>query len=325
MKAKLFNLLLNLILLSIIIYGVLHYGSLNPAVSLTNLSPSFSTWAALLVVMLLIPLNWGIETFKWNRLLRPYFKMNIVDSLKSVLVGVSTSLFTPNRIGELAGRLYRVPAHQKAATLYINLYNSFAQQLVTCCIGLLSFLWMWPANDLLSMESIKGNYLVFILIAILLSAYLFSNWLNRRMSWLSKLLKQLSLFKNESSPQGMISLRDRLQALGLSFLRYLVFSAQFIILAHYVFHVEISIINLFFLLAQIYFIQAIFPLLWLGGLFARVSVSWLVFEWYGSSGWVGVEISTILWICNLFIPAIAGYFIYNPVKRINRRLKFISA
>ncbi|RYZ23965.1 MAG: hypothetical protein EOO10_20735, partial [Chitinophagaceae bacterium] len=59
----------------------------------------------LVFAVLLIFVNWGIETIKWKLLVTSIRPIGFFKAYKAVLSGVSFSVALPNRIGEYIGRL----------------------------------------------------------------------------------------------------------------------------------------------------------------------------------------------------------------------------
>src|SRR5688500_12741182 len=58
----------------------------------------------LAAVILLMPVNWLLETWKWHSYLSVHARVNFARAFKAVTGGIPLSLFTPNRIGEYGGR-----------------------------------------------------------------------------------------------------------------------------------------------------------------------------------------------------------------------------
>jgi len=58
----------------------------------------------LLYVLFLMPVNWGIEIVKWRYMILKIERITFYKSLKAVLVGITFSSFTPNRVGDYFGR-----------------------------------------------------------------------------------------------------------------------------------------------------------------------------------------------------------------------------
>src|SRR5690606_21237641 len=60
----------------------------------------------LLIALLLMPVNWGIEAFKWQFVIRKFENVPFIKALKHVFAGITIGLTAPNRIGEIPARVY---------------------------------------------------------------------------------------------------------------------------------------------------------------------------------------------------------------------------
>ena len=83
-----------------------------------------------------MPVNWGLETEKWRRLLRPELVLSFRRARAGIFTGISVSLFTPNRIGEYGGRLLLIPAAKSWLGLAATLIGNMAQWVVLLLGGL---------------------------------------------------------------------------------------------------------------------------------------------------------------------------------------------
>src|SRR4051812_32493288 len=89
------------ILLSISIYRrIQHQENLHASWQIIKASLSGPESWKLYFVALLSIANWGLETKKWQILVRPIQDISYGMAFKSVLSGLSLSLFLPNRLGE---------------------------------------------------------------------------------------------------------------------------------------------------------------------------------------------------------------------------------
>ncbi len=117
---------------------------------------STANWLILAVVCVLMPFNWLIETLKWQPFLRRYDPISLKKAFFAVLAGVSFALFTPNRVGEYAGRLLYVRPENHWKSLLINAVGGIAQYLVLLTGGILGGLWFaarflqWDQTTLLT-------------------------------------------------------------------------------------------------------------------------------------------------------------------------------
>ena len=54
----------------------------------------------LIIAVLLIAVNWGLEAWKWMISVRTFYQIKFFQAFKAVLSGVSFSVTMPNRVGE---------------------------------------------------------------------------------------------------------------------------------------------------------------------------------------------------------------------------------
>ena len=105
------------------------------------LKPGFQKQLALIMVLMLV--NWGLETVKWRYLIAKVEQVSFFRALQAVLAGVSISSFTPNRIGEYFGRAFILKKNRVEGIL-ITVVGSMSQLLVTILTGTLALLVFIP-------------------------------------------------------------------------------------------------------------------------------------------------------------------------------------
>ena len=89
-----------------------------------------------LLAFVLIPLNWGLEAWKWKYALRQlYPDYSFREACKGVIAGVTTGIFTPNRIGDYAGRLLYLKKGKRWEAGVVLLLNRLTQMLITLRVG----------------------------------------------------------------------------------------------------------------------------------------------------------------------------------------------
>ena len=95
-------------------------------------------WRYLVATLLLMPLNWLLEARKWQLLLRPFLSWSFPKTLRVTLAGVSVSAATPNRIGEIGGRLLMADKEEYGGVVASSLLGSVCQWVAFLLLG-------WPA------------------------------------------------------------------------------------------------------------------------------------------------------------------------------------
>lgn len=92
----------------------------------------------LLLVLLLMPVNWWLEARKWGILLRPFLRWPFRRVWRATLAGVSLSAATPNRIGEIGGRLLVARRGERTGVTAASLLGSLSQWVAFLLLA-------WPA------------------------------------------------------------------------------------------------------------------------------------------------------------------------------------
>ena len=66
----------------------------------------------------------------------PLQKVRWLNSFKSILAGITISIFTPNRTGEVIGKVVYLDLHEKMKAALLNFSGSMAQMICTSLAGL---------------------------------------------------------------------------------------------------------------------------------------------------------------------------------------------
>ena len=95
-----------------------------------------------LLALALVPLNWGLEAWKWHRLARHLEPVTFGRSLRAVLVGLTLGFATPNRVGDYAGRILELKSRRVSAlgAVFLGRYCQLVATVLAGVAGLLYFL-----------------------------------------------------------------------------------------------------------------------------------------------------------------------------------------
>jgi len=123
----------------------------------------------LVVAVLLIAVNWGLEAWKWMISVRTIYPVKFVQAFKAVLSGVSFSVTMPNRVGEYLGRMMYVPEGSRLKTISVTLVASFAQLIITITAGIIGLLLL-KSSLIIQFPQLKiwYQFIVYGLLAVLL-------------------------------------------------------------------------------------------------------------------------------------------------------------
>lgn len=259
----------------------------------------------LLAAVLLMPLNWLLESIKWRGLLREYWPATWPEVWRAVLAGISVSLATPNRIGEYGGRLLVLPAERMGAVVWTTLVGSLCQWLVflllgwPALVGVVAAAGHWPVPFMLAPAALGP--LIALLLPLFWDRLMIGLRASRRLAsyrhwrWLRRKLK------NGQRIQG----RHLRLTLGWAALRYLVYTVQYYLLLRF-FGLSIGWLEGLTGISAIYMLQAGLPLPPGLGVFTRSELAlWL----WGAKVVhpAGIVAATLtLFVLNLAIPALLG-------------------
>jgi uncharacterized membrane protein YbhN (UPF0104 family) len=272
----------------------------------------------LIIALLLIPVNWGLEALKWKFSLKQIYPISFLQSFKAVLSGVSFSVTMPNRVGEYLGRMMFVPEGNRLKTISVTLVGSFAQLLVTIVFGIIGLVIL--KKDLLQNFDGFRIWYQFILYGLMavgaILAFIYFN-----------VSGTVGLFKKWSRGERHIYLVEALQyfngkilaqILLLSFIRYLVFIVQYIFI-FYLFEVNVSVQTIIAVMGVLFLAMAIIPSITLIEIGLRGEISIMLMGLF-SANKLGIGFSSVtVWFINLILPAIIGSLLILNLRIFKRR------
>ncbi len=273
-------------------------------------------WVLMMVVVAMMFLNWGLEARKWQLLVRPLEEVPFRRAFGAILSGVSLSVNTPNRIGEYGGRILYLRNKNKLKAIAATIVGSFSQLIITIVFGMIGFIYY-----INQYEMTRGGYfepavrekllLGFLLVVCTLGFILYFRLkiivdLFERIPWLRKAKVFIQIIARYSP-------RELEKLLLLSAVRYVVFSAQYLILL-YALGVSFVWWQGFFMINVIYLVMAVLPTIAIAEIGLRGSVS-MHFLGLLSTNAAGILAATVaIWLINLVLPAVMGALLLLGVK-----------
>ena len=261
--------------------------------------------------VVLMPINWLIESVKWRILILPWKNLTKIDAMKAIYAGISVGLVTPARIGEYGGRLLLIDGEDRIKSIPATLISSIAQNISNIIggyIGALIFCYCYFSFN--RFVYIAGSILG-LLVIIMLCALFFNisklklDGLNRW--WLGKLLNKQA---------HVISQYDRpilKRVLTLSYLRYLIYCTQYVLILDFL-GLELSLLAAFSGVAVIYLFQSGIPLPPILSVIARGELAIVIWSLF-TANVGGILVATFgLWVINLVFPALLGLLIILNVN-----------
>jgi len=274
----------------------------------------------LLTTILLMFLNWSIETLKWKMLVWKV-PVSFSTALKTVISSITVGIFTPNRIGEIGGRAMLLGKGNRTYGILATSLGSFAQFSTTIfngLAGLALFLLFFPnranINPIFNKISVL---LVFFIFLLLLFIYFNSKQLK-------PVLLRFSFFRTRIAQLGHFSdtgCRLLFQVLMLSIFRYAIFITQFYLLLRF-FDIHLPILHAYVAISLIYLFATLIPTTTLLEFGIRGSLA-IFFLGLFSENNLGIVLATMfLWIINLGIPSVIGS-VFLIRKIVEKRIKYV--
>ena len=250
-------------------------------------------------------LNWSVEAIKWKELVKKIKPIRFLQSLQIVITSITIGIFTPNRIGEIAGRAYFLEKGKRTYGLFAAGIGSLAQLTATVVMGLIGFtFFLLCFPDKIHINSLFNEFTVLFILLFTLGLL----WSFFNVQKIKPLLLRIPYLQKKSEQIHFLSLQSKKSLIAIllySFLRYFIFSIQFYLLL-LIFDVQIQFLESFVAITLTYFFMTVIPTTTLAELGVRGSLS-IFFVGMFTQQIPGIILATIfIWIINIAIPAIAG-------------------
>lgn len=278
-------------------------GDLTPE-NLTLLRASvFSAHAivALTITLLLIPVNWGIESYKWQIITAPIEKVSYLTATKSVYSGICLGNLAPGRATEFIAKIIFFKAENRPQITVLHFINGMFQLCVTYLVGFIALAfkmnsfgdsYLWIAYTAISTAAL-------VILVFIISLFKIDTVLDFIAQRISKKQKQHTKLEYEFTRTQLLLL------FGASLVRYFVFYVQMVLILQLFttsMNPDIALgIALYFLITttipMISFLEAAI----------RAAVAIVVFKGTGISNAALALSSVAVWLFNIILPSIAGY------------------
>ncbi|MDP4810337.1 MAG: flippase-like domain-containing protein [Saprospiraceae bacterium] len=278
--------------------------------------PALNSWSLPLfcIIILLIPFNWFLEGLKWRVFLSNDKKPSYPVMLKIIFAGVSCAILTPNRMGDFIGRGLVSPTEMREETVLATFMGNFCQFFILLLFGIPALVFLFP---LLANHSTQQTHfpmvavvfwliLCFVFLLVYRPIFKFFARLSKRWPWTTSWEEKFLSLSN-------ITYATFFKGLFYAGVRYLVFSFQYYLVLN-LWGVHLPLFPMYVGLAGLYLFQTIIPLPPLYSLIVRGETSVLVWGIWGVAPITAMTASYMLFIFNLFVPAVIGFFILLPIR-----------
>lgn len=267
-------------------------------------------WLLFVVALLLMPINWGLESAKWLTIVRQIQPYKYITAYKSVLMGLVSGFFTPNRICDPVGRVLTLKPDNRAGGVLLSFVGSLAQSFATCLFLLIAIIFIEKLPFLSGEENFEALRLSSVVFALIITVLyitlpLYASKLNiGKYPKIDKMLKAVAAIKYKAL--AVVSAE--------SILRYVVYCFQYFLMLKFM-GVEITVASAFILIPINYFLVSVTPSYSFSEIGVRGSYAMILFG--GMENISDDPVSVInamaasmaavtIWVINYIIPMLVG-------------------
>jgi len=261
----------------------------------------------LFVVLLLMPINWGIESYKWKSITTSIESISYSTALKSVFSGICVGNIAPGRSLEFLAKIIYFKIDNRPSITILHFINGMFQMLITITVGIIAISYKLGATG-------SSSNIIYLFIIGGLCMILFFCWAIFNVSFIQKKLKFIKWFRQIGETQH-IQLRKTLilKLVSLSVIRYLVFTTQFYLIYNNL-SPQNHTLTTFMSIAAYFMLTSLVPMISFIEPAIRAAIALFVFNNTGDDTVIVVLSSTFVWVINVVIPSIIGYIIILKEK-----------
>ena len=249
-------------------------------------------------ILLLSILNRYFEILKWQNLVSYLHKISLPEATKQVLGALTAGLFTPNGVGEYAGKALFFKKSEAKKVVFLNLICNGIQMILSVVFGLFGLLYFNANYNIITPKTVS---ILFGICFLLFGILFFSKKINIKGYSIEKLIHKINEIPKAIHQKNIF----------LAICRYLVFSHQYYFL-FLAFDVDLPYFTMIATIASVYFLASSLPTFQFLDFAVKGSVAVYFFGILGINEWIVVFISTLMWFLNVVLPVIIGsYYVMN--------------
>ncbi|WP_295337464.1 hypothetical protein [Flavobacterium sp.] len=246
-----------------------------------------SFWGILFLLSFSVA-NRYFEILKWQNLVTFIRPITVGEAAKQVLSALTAGIFTPNGLGEYAGKAMYFEKKKTKKVIFLNLICNGIQMLLTVIFGTIG---LWMLGYKFWTLGIVGISIFIIGLSFLSKSITFKGYS------IEKLLHKINEIPKPIHRKNII----------LAIARYLVFSHQYYFL-FLAFDVDLPYPTLIASIATVYFLASSLPSFQFLDFAVKGSVALFFFEPLGVNEWIVVFVATLMWFLNVVLPVVIGSY-----------------
>jgi hypothetical protein len=252
----------------------------------------------ILFLLSLSVLNRYFEILKWQNLASYIKPITVREATKQVLAALTAGIFTPNGIGEYAGKALYYDKSETKQVIFLNLICNGIQMALTVFIGMAGLLYFNIQYEVVSTTTISIILATLILIFVVLFSI---KKITIKEYSIQKLIEQINKLPKKIHQKNFY----------LGICRYLVFSHQYYFL-FIAFDVDLPYLTLMSAVTSVYFLASSLPTFQFLDFAVKGSVAIFFFGLLGVNEWIVLFVSTLMWFLNIVLPVFIGsYYVLN--------------
>lgn len=249
-------------------------------------------------ILLLSVLNRYFEILKWQNLAKVIQEISVFEATKQVLAALTAGIFTPNGVGEYAGKALYYPKSDAKKVVFLNLICNGIQMVLTVIFGIFGLLYFNAKYNVITSKTVAVLFGGFLLLFVILFSL---KKIKIKGYSIEKLIHKINEIPKSIHQRNII----------LGILRYLVFSHQYYFL-FLAFDVDLPYLTLMSAVTSVYFLASSLPTFQFLDFAVKGSVAIYFFGILGVNEWIVVFISTLMWFLNVVLPVVLGsFFVLN--------------
>jgi hypothetical protein len=272
--------------------------------------------SVLLLMLLLVPLNWALESLKWRQLAKKVVPLTFLDAFRGTLTGLAIGVAAPAQLGDTIGRVASLRSDNRLEAIGAAVVSNGIQFYVSVAAGAAGWFFL---QDNLSMMPATKQIMSSLLIIIMVSGWLVMIF-RKRITYWQPTNKYLIKLRSYLKIIGDYSAADLLLATIYGMLRYLVFLTQFV-LALSLFAFKLTPAELCACVTLLFLAKTLIPAVnVLGDLGLREFTALFVFRQYNLPSEEIITATFLIWIINVLGPILIGIFLIWRYKWRNLHL-----
>lgn len=232
--------------------------------------------------------NRFLEILKWQNLIATFRIISIGEASKQVLAALTAGIFTPNGIGEYAGKALYFEKSKTTEIIFLNLVCNGIQLLLSVLFGILGMYYLGFGTYVFKISGV---------ILIVLLTFLIFKKIKIKGHSISNFIDKINAIPKSIHQKNIL--------MGIA--RYLTFSHQYLLL-FLAFDVNLPYLTMMATIATVYFLASSLPNFQFLDFAVKGSVGIYFFSLIGVNEWIVIFITTLMWFLNIVIPIVIGSF-----------------